>query len=82
MSKHPPVTKSIIVKAYQRKPASVGELGRLCSEEMDTSGWPELADPDEFANALIEKGAVSIGVDGRCEVPIPSMAMWAGAAQD
>ena len=28
-------------------------------------------------NALIEKGAVTITLEGKCEIPIPSMAEWA-----
>ncbi len=82
LSKHRPVTLSIITKANERRPGSIGELGRLCREQMDRAGWPDLADPDKFAYALVEKGAVSTGPDGRCEIPIPSMADWAASLAD
>ena len=79
LAKHRPVTVSIIAQVSERRPASLAELGRLCRQEMDGSGWSDLADQNEFAEALVEKGAVSIGADGRCEVPIPSMAEWAAS---
>lgn len=79
LSKHRPVTLSVITEAHERRPGSVGELGRLCREQMDRAGWPDLADPDKFAYALVEKGAVSAGPDGACEIPIPSMSDWAAA---
>ena len=82
LSKHRPVTLSVITKANERRPESVGELGRLCREQMDSAGWPDLADPDKFAYALVEKGAVSTGPDGRCEIPIPSMSDWAASLAD
>lgn len=76
LSKHRPVTLSVITEANERRPGSIGELGRLCREQMDRAGWPGLADPDKFAHALVEKGAVSAGSDGACEIPIPSMSDW------
>lgn len=79
LSKHRPVTLSVITEANERRPGSIGELGRLCREQMDRAGWPDLADPDEFAYALVEKGAVSAGSDGACEIPIPSMSEWAAS---
>ena len=79
LSKHRPVTLSVITEANERRPGSIGELGRLCREQMDRAGWPDLADPDKFAYALVEKGAVSAGADGECEIPIPSMSDWAAS---
>lgn len=79
LSKHRPVTLSVIAEIPERRPASIGELGRLCREQMDLAGWPDLADPDELAYALVEKGAVSADPDGTREVPIPSMSDWAAS---
>ena len=79
LAKHRPVTLSVITEANERRPGSIAELGRLCREQMDRAGWPDLADPDKFAYALVEKGAVSAGPDGTCEVPIPSMSDWAAS---
>ena len=79
LAKHRPVTLSVIAEIHECRPRSVGELGRLCREQMDRAGWPDLADPDKFAYALVEKGAVSAGPDGACEIPIPSMADWAAS---
>ena len=77
LSKHRPVSLAVITKVAERRPESIGELGRLCREQMISAGWPDLADPEQFAYALVEKGAVSTGPDGECEIPIPSMSDWA-----
>lgn len=84
---HPPLTMSVIIKMNERPPSSIGEFGRLCRREMERSGWiddPNFAQttPEIFASTLIEKGVVSITLDGCCKIPIPSMADWAASKID
>lgn len=80
LSEHPPLTAAIIKKVNERRPASLLALKRLCQETLEeTTG---LAAPGEYADALIEKGAVSITMDGGCEIPIPSLADWAASHAD
>ena len=50
-----------------------------CREELAQAAWSDLPDPNQFAMALIEKGVVSMAVDGQGEIPIPPMVEWAKA---
>ena len=77
LADHPRFSALLIAKIDEQRPESLLALRGLCREQIESSGLSDLPDAREFANALIEKGAVSITLDGKCEVPIPSMVEWA-----
>ena len=77
LAESPRFSAALVAKVDESKPSDVLALEELCEEERRRSGRAGLPGPGELANALIEKGAVTITVEGKCEVPIPSMAEWA-----
>lgn len=77
LAESPRFSASLVAKVDESRPTDLLALEELCREERDRSGRAGLPEPAELANALIEKGAVTITVEGNCEVPIPSMAEWA-----
>lgn len=77
LAESPRFSASLVAKVGESRPADVLALEELCREERDRSDRAGLPAPEELANALIEKGAVTITVEGKCEIPIPSMAEWA-----
>lgn len=80
LAEHPPLTAAIIEHVNDRRPTSMLALKRLCEQILgETTG---LAAPSRYADALIERGAVSITIGGGCEIPIPSMADWAASQAD
>lgn len=82
LADNPQFSALLVARADETRPSSVAALRQLCREERERSIWTDLPAPDKLASALIEKGAVTITMDGRCEVPIPSMAKWAASMAD
>ena len=82
LADNPQFSALLVAKACETRPPSKAALRQLCREERERSRWTDLPEPGSLATALIEKGAVTITMDGTCEVPIPSMAEWAAAIAD
>lgn len=86
----PSVTAAIVARA-QEGPTTHSGLVKLCRRELESAGLlenPDLAiTPAEFANALVERGVLSIIPDAssfvsgnRYAVAIPSLAEWISEA--
>lgn len=82
LSVEPVLTQTILVEVEKNPPSNLGQLDKLCGTVMEkekVADTPRLAkvSPDDFSNALVKKGAVSMDHDGVFRVPIPSMVQWA-----
>ena len=83
---HRPFTAAVVATVQRQQPVDPGDLIGLCENQLAGSqpAYPGLksATPEEFANALIERGVLSPRSDERYDVAIPSMTEWlAGLAR-
>ena len=76
----PHATVQVVSKVDEARPRGMYDLEGLCEEVIVGMGLDKdrrfRASPDEFANALVERGVLAIGPAGCYGVAIPSMAEW------
>ena len=76
----PEATAKIVSNLSERRPRRMYDLEGLCEEvilRMDLDKDRRFrASPDEFADALVERGIVAISPGGWYDVAIPSMLDW------
>ncbi len=80
----PEFTAGVIERIAQSPPAGLEGLDALCQGEMQRQGWGDTRrsaaiTSEMFADALVEKGVVSVAPNRGWDVAIPSMAEWAAS---
>ncbi len=76
----PDATVQVVSRVGEARPRGMYDLEGLCEDVIVGMGLDKdhrfRAGPDEFANALVERGVLAIGSEGCYGVAIPSMAEW------
>ena len=80
----PDATARVVARVTENRPRRMYDLEGLCEDVISHMGLDKdrrfRASPEEFADALIERGVVSISPDGWYDVAIPSMFDWLTSA--
>ncbi len=76
----PAATAQIVTKVRESRPRRMFDLEGVCENEIENMGLDKVSrfrtTPEEFSNALVERGVLAINPDGWYDVAIPSMAEW------
>ena len=80
----PDATAKVVANVSEKRPRRMYDLEGLCEEVISGMGLDTdhrfRASPEEFANALVERGVLAISPGGWYDIAIPSMLDWLTSA--